>query len=330
MAASKRQRQPNTANRQASAAGQPTISVRAERTEQSLAAERQALMMRRARLAGAIALPVVLILGLLLYFRPFARPSADAPASAAPLVQPTAAAAPLVQPTAAAAPLVQPTATAAAQPQPTAAPAAAVQQPAAGAIACEAIAGAPVFSGATCVKHDLDNDDGVIKAENSYTTATAADEVRRFYEDAFAKNGWAVQEFEYDITLGARRLKIQADTDQGASGVFTKIKLTEYGAPAGARTTCAAIEGLPVFTNATCADFDTDTEDGVLKAENSYTTSASPEEVHRFYASALAQNGWAGQDFTYEIAQGARALKVTVDTETAAGGAMTEIKIGEK
>ena len=58
MSTPKRQRQPDQA-RPVSTAGQPTISVRAEQTAQSLAAERQALTARRAKLAGAVALPVV-------------------------------------------------------------------------------------------------------------------------------------------------------------------------------------------------------------------------------------------------------------------------------
>ncbi|HET9916124.1 MAG TPA: hypothetical protein VFQ89_03375, partial [Candidatus Binatia bacterium] len=241
-----------------------------------MAAERQAMTMRRAKIAGAIGIPIVLLLGALLVFRPFSQPATEAvapvaaaqptAASAAAIAQPSAAAIVQPQPTTAAAAAVaaQPTA---AQPQASAVPAAVAPQPATGAVACEAIAGVPVFNGAVCVDRDLDQDNGVIKAQNKYSTTANADDLRRFYEDAFAKAGWAVQEFNYDITIGARRLKIQAEADQGVNGPITKIKLIEYGAPAGARTSCVAIDGLPAFANATCSDFDTDTDNGVFKAE---------------------------------------------------------------
>src|SRR5688572_20958473 len=122
MAATKRQRQ-HTANQPAagqpplSTAGHPTISVRAERSAESLAAERRAMTMRRAKLAGAVAIPIILIAALLLFFRPFDRPASDGvtqvPATAAPAAQalPTAApaaAAPAAQATAA--PIAQATA----------------------------------------------------------------------------------------------------------------------------------------------------------------------------------------------------------------------------
>jgi hypothetical protein len=343
MATPKRQRQPNSASHPANSAGHPTISVRAERTAESLAAERQAMMMQRAKVAGAIGVPIILLLGLLVYFRPFSGPATEAVAPAAPAqataapaaaaVQPTAAAIVPPQPTAApaaAAPIVQPTAAAAAQPQATAVPAAAAPQPATGAVACEAIAGVPVYTGAVCLKHDLDHDNGVIKAENSYSTTANADDLRRFYEGTFAKDGWTVQEFDYDITVGTRRLKIQAESDKGANGPVTKLKLTEYGASAGARTSCVAIDGLPTFANATCSDFDTDVDNGVLKAQNTYITTASAQEVYSFYSGTLQQNNWAGQDFSYEVAQAARVLKIVIDTEVGASGTVTELKIGEK
>jgi hypothetical protein len=334
--ATKRQH-PQSANKPATAAagkpptssaGHPTISVRAERTAQSLADERSAMTMRRAKLAGAVAVPAVLVAGLLLFFRPFAQPTA------APAVQalPTAAPAAQALPTAAlAAPAAQalPTAVPTAQTLPSAAPAVAAPQPAA-APACEAIAGLPVFASATCVERDVDSDDGALKAKNTYTAAAAADNVRRFYEDAFTSGGWALQEFSYEVNLGARHLHVQVEIDQGVSGPLTKIKLSERGAAAGARTTCTAIDGLPSYPGAACQEFDTDQDDGVLKVENSYTTSASPEEVRRFYADAFASNGWAGHDFAYEVAQGQRRLQIDVEAQAVASGALTEMQIAEK
>jgi hypothetical protein len=68
----------------------------------------------------------------------------------------------------------------------------------------------------------------------------------------------------------------------------------------------------------------------VTKAENTYTTSATPEDVRRFYEDSLKQNGWAGQDFTYEVAQGQRRLQVEVEAKVEPSGAFTELKISEK
>jgi hypothetical protein len=334
MATTKRQRQQTTTKPAAgqpaiSTAGQPTISVRAERTAQSLAAERTALVIRRAKVAGAVAIPVVLIAGLLIFFRPFARLSAGDTAQ-----PPAAPAAPAAQAQPTAAPAVQPTAAPAVQPLPTAVPQPAAPQPAAaptsGAPACDMIAGLPVFANATCVKRDVDSDDGVLKAENTYASVAAADDIRRFYEGAFASGSWALEEFGYEVNLGARRLNVQVETEQGVNGPFTKIKLTERGAAAGARTTCTPIDGLPAYSGAACSDFDIDQDDGVLKVENSYTTSASPEDVRRFYADAFAKNSWVGQDFTYKVMQGQRRLQVEVETQTEAGVAPTKIKVSEK
>jgi hypothetical protein len=340
MAATKRQRQ-DTANKPASGqppistAGHPTISVRAERSVESLAAERSAMTMRRAKVAAAVAIPIILVAGLLLFFRPFDRPVGDgvtqAPATAAPAAQalPTAAPAVVAPPAqATAAPIAQATAAPAAQALPTAAPAVVAPQPAA--LNCDLIAGLPVFASATCIEHDTDTDNGLLKAENTYTSVASADEVRRFYEGAFASGGWTLQEFSYEVNLGTRRLSVQVEIEQGASGPFTKLTLTERGAAAGARTTCSAVEGLPAYSGATCSDFDVDQDDGVLKVENTYTTSASPEQIRSFYADTFAKNGWAGQDFAYEVAQGQQRLQVDVEAQTGAGVPPTEIKIAEQ
>jgi hypothetical protein len=337
MAATKRQRQ-QTGNKPAasqppvSTAGQPTISVRADRTAESLAGERRAMTMRRARVAGAIAVPIILIAAVLLVLRPFDRRSTDgitqAPATVAPAVQPAATAAPAAAAPTAAAPVAQATAVPAVQPAATTAPAAVAPQ--AAAPVCDAIAGLPVFTSAICAKHDTDTDDGVLKAENTYTSSAVADEVRRFYESAFSAGGWILQEFSYEVNQAARRLNVQVEAEQGVNGPFTKITLTERGAAAGTRTSCSAIEGLPAYAGSTCSDFEVDQDDGVLKVENTYTTSASPEEVRRFYADTFAKNSWAGHDFAYEIVQGQRRLKVDVETQLGAGASATEIKIAEQ
>jgi hypothetical protein len=262
-----------------------------------------------------------------------AQPAAAQPAAAQPIAeQPVATA----QPAATAQPVAEQPAAAqavAATAQP-AAPVVATAQPAAAApaasLTCNAIAGLPLFGGATCIDQDTDHDDGVTKLKNTYTAGASADEIRRFYESAFASNGWTLGDFQYDINQGQRRAKIDVDTDQGAGGVVTQVRLTEYLAAAPTGTTCAPIAGLPAFPNAACIKFKIDEDDGVFKAEHTYSTTASPEEVRRFYEGALAQNSWVGPDFQYELQQGLRRLQVDVETKQGAQGSFTEFSIAEK
>jgi hypothetical protein len=236
MATGKRQRH--------NSAGKPTISVSAERTVQSLAGERKALLIRRATLIGAVGLPLILVAAILLLFQPFARPSA---VDAVPAVQANPTSAPIAQPIGAPAVQANPTAAPAAQPttapalQATSAPiAVGIPQPASApgsaTPACDAIAGLPVYAGVVCVKHDPENDDGVIKIENTYTSAASADDVRRFFESAFAANGWVLAEsshdaedvaWKYTVTQGQRRLKVEVETKAGPSGAFTKLTIAE-------------------------------------------------------------------------------------------------------
>ena len=254
---------------------------------------------------------------------PTAAPSAPtaAPAAAAPTAAP-AAAAPTAAP-AAAAPTAAPAAAA-----PTAAPAAVVAAPIAP-VSCSAIAGLPVFAGANCVKQDSDLEDGLTTLKNSYTAAASPDEVRRFYEGAFAQGGWAADGFAYTIQLGQRRLKIDVETDQQGAATITKVKLTERGpaAATAAGATCQPIADLPAYTGATCLERDVDANDSEVK--DTYSTSASPGQVMSFYADVLAKNGWATQSSTHDVRQGTRRLQVEADAQDGQVG-VTELKIEEK
>lgn len=313
------------------------------RTEQSLAAERMAMRTRTIGIAAGLGV-LLIVGGLLAFFQPWA----PAQPVAVPTEQPTAV--PTAQPTAAPA---QPTAApAAAQPTavPTAAPAAqptaipATAQPAApvaaqptavpqaGApVTCNAIAGLPVFADAVCIEQDTDQDNGVLKLENTYATSASPDDVRRFYEGAFPQNGWTLQEFTYDVNLGQRQLTINVKAQQGPTGVFTRLNMSEDGAPAtAAPNACNAIAGLPVFPNATCVDFDLDNDNGIVKTDNTYTIAASPEEVRAFYDQALAQNGWTPQEFTHDIIQGLRRLQVAGDVQPGPAGTFTRLTIAER
>jgi hypothetical protein len=317
----------------------PTISVAASplrdpaadtRLPASPAAERAAMAQRRNIIVAGVSL-----LALLIAFLAYRSLASDTPAAPIPAAVPTTAAqpatvataAPIAAPAAPAAPAVAPTAAVVAAP---AAPAVPTTAPSA-AINCPTIAGLPLFDGATCIKQDSDLDDGVTKLENTYLVGATADETRRFYEAAFASNGWTLGDFKYDITTGQRRASVDVDTDQGPSGaVITTVRLTEYLAAAPTGTTCAPIAGLPSFPNATCAEFDIDQDDGVFKAEHSYTTSATPDQIRSFYATALADNGWTGPDFQYDVQQGTRSMQVDVETKPGAQGNATELRIAEK
>src|SRR5438093_460177 len=215
----------NTKRKLANSAGQPTMSVRAERTAQSLADERGALR-RRIILIGVPGLVLMLLVGGLLYScgsQPASSSSSAAEASTT------------------AAPAVQATPVPAVQPIATAAPVAANTQPTNGAltsggIICPDIAGLPIYTNATCIAHDSDQDDGVTKNENTYLTTASVDEVRRFFEGAFTQNGWTVAEskhdaednsWSYSITQAQRRLKVEIEPTQGTNGTVTRMTIAE-------------------------------------------------------------------------------------------------------
>lgn len=321
----------------------PTISVTASpprepaagtRSPDSPAAERAAMVQRRNLIIAGVSL-----LALLIAFLAYRSLAPETPAAPIPAAIPTIPAQPATVATAAAvaapaapiaAPATAPTAAAVAAPAaPIAAPAVPATAPGA-AISCPTIAGLPLFDSATCTEQKSDQDDGVTKLENTYTVGATADEIRRFYEGAFASNGWTLGDFKYDISAGQRRASVDVDTDQEPSGGVTTMRLTEYLAAAPTGTTCAPIAGLPTFPNATCAKFDIDQDDGVFKAEHSYTTSASPEQIRSFYATALAENGWTGPDFQYDLQQGLRRLQLDLETKQGPQGSFTELRITEK
>jgi hypothetical protein len=299
----------------------PPSSATAASPSPSPAAERATFVRRRAlALAGIVLIAAV---AAFLANRAFTSPAASTPAPVFPAA--TAAPTPTARPT--------PAATAApvgvANPTATPAPQAGVVAPSSG-IACSEIAGLPVFAGATCTDQDRDSDDGVVKLENTYVAAAPADEVRRFYEGAFGQNGWTLGKFKYDLNLGQRRVQIEVETEQQPNGTITTVQLTEHGASAPAGTTCAPIAGLPALPNATCIKFDTDQDDGVFKTKNTYSTTASPENVWHLYESALTQSGWAGQEFQYNLQQGLKRIELNVEAQQEVSGNVTKFKIAEK
>lgn len=103
-------------------------------------------------------------------------------------------------------------------------------------IDCAAIEGLPVIEQSTCIEQKRDTDDGVVKLENTYVTATAADDVRRIFEQAFQQNGWQTHEskfdsedltWNYEVAQGARRVDLKVETEQNDTGTFTRIKIEE-------------------------------------------------------------------------------------------------------
>jgi hypothetical protein len=337
----------NTQRKQTDSVGQPTISIRAERSAESLSAERTALRRRRMLIIGVPGMALVLLVSGLFYAcgsQPSSSSSSTAEASTT------------------AAPAVQATAVPAAQSLATAAPAAASTQPANGAqtgggITCPAIAGLPIYANATCIKHDTDQDDGVIKNKNTYVTTAATEDVRRFFEGAFTQNGWTVAEskqhtedssWEYTITQAQRRLKVEVEAEQEAGSIATQFTVKELSPnqvanatpePANSATACTVIAGLPSYANATCIKHDSDQDDGVIKNENTYVTNAAVDEVRRFFEGAFAQNGWAiteskhdteDNSWSYSVTQAQRRLKVEIEPAQGANGTVTRMTIAEK
>ena len=261
MASNKRARRnsssrPDQANAQhnpapATPAVGPTISVTASplrdsaastRSPTSPVAERAAMAQRRNLIIAGAGL-----LALLIAFLAYRSLTFEPPTAATPAVVPTAAA-PTAIAALIAAPISAPTAAAAGiptlrqaqgEPQggapaiPTAAAAAAPALPTAAAAApaapttCTTIAGLPVFAGATCIDQDTDQDDGVTKLENTYTSTATADEFRRFYETALAQNGWIGPDFQYDLQQGLRRMQVDVETKPGAQGNVTELRIAE-------------------------------------------------------------------------------------------------------
>ena len=335
----------NKQRKQTVSARQPTISVRAERSAQSLATERTALLKRRMLIIGVPGLALVLLVSGLMYACG-SQTSSSAPVAEIPTAVPAA----------------QATATPAAQSSATAAPLAATTQPASGAQSaglstCPEIAGLPLYANATCIAQETDQDDGVTKHENTYVTTAAADDVRRFFEGAFGQNSWIVVEskqdvedssWEYTVTQAQRRLKIEVEAEQEAGSAPTRFTIKELSPVAainatpgaGSSTTaCTAIADLPVYANATCIKHDIDQDDGVTKNENTYVTTAAVDDVRRFFEGTFTQNGWTVAEFkhdvednawSYSLTQGLRRLKIEIEPTQGANGTVSRITIAEK
>jgi hypothetical protein len=103
-----------------------------------------------------------------------------------------------------------------------------------GPTACTAIADMPAYPAATCRKHKTEQDDGVTETTNSYVSADRADAVRLAFEQAFVKHGWTVvkaesdiedQEWDYTVTKGLRRIKIDVEAQEPDEGTGTKFSI---------------------------------------------------------------------------------------------------------
>ena len=102
--------------------------------------------------------------------------------------------------------------------------------------ACTAVADLPAYSPATCRKHTTELDDGVTETTNSYLTADRADAVRLAFEQTFTRNGWTVvkakhdledQEWDYTVTKGLRRVKVEVEAQEPDEGTGTEFSIEE-------------------------------------------------------------------------------------------------------
>jgi hypothetical protein len=102
--------------------------------------------------------------------------------------------------------------------------------------ACTAVADLPAYASATCRKHETELDDGVTETTNSYVTADRADAVRLAFEQAFARNGWTIvkakhdlqdQEWDYTVTKGLRRVKVEVAAQEPDAGTGTEFSIKE-------------------------------------------------------------------------------------------------------
>jgi hypothetical protein len=226
-----------------------------------------------------------------------------------------------------------------------------------GSMVCPVIDGLPIYANAVCIAQDIDQDNGVTKHENTYRTTASADEVRRFFESAFSQNGWTVAEskqqtedssWEYTLIQAQRRLKVEVETEQEGGSAATTFHIKELSpltaataAPGGqqATITCPAITGLPIYANAACIKHDTDQDDGIIKNQNTYVTSATADDVQRFYAGAFGQNGWTTAEskhdveenaWSYTLVQAQRRVKLEIEPRQGTTGMVTRITIEEK
>jgi hypothetical protein len=102
--------------------------------------------------------------------------------------------------------------------------------------ACTPTADLPAYPNATCIKHKVEQDDGVTETKNEFVTQDSADAARRAYEAAFGQHGWTVvesssdmedQEWEYTVTKGTRRVEVKVERQEPDEGTGTALQITE-------------------------------------------------------------------------------------------------------
>jgi hypothetical protein len=102
--------------------------------------------------------------------------------------------------------------------------------------ACTPTADLPAYPNATCVKHEVEQDDDGTETKNEFVTQDTADTVRRSYEAAFSQHGWTVvessfdvedQEWEYTVTKGVRRVEVTVERQKPDEGTGTELQVTE-------------------------------------------------------------------------------------------------------
>ena len=101
---------------------------------------------------------------------------------------------------------------------------------------------------------------------------------------------------------------------------------------------CTATANLPLYSNATCLQHETELDDGAIETKNTYMTQDAIDTVRQAYEATFSQHGWTlvateydqeDQEWEYTVTRGQRRVEVTIEARQPTTGAETVIKIEE-
>jgi hypothetical protein len=102
--------------------------------------------------------------------------------------------------------------------------------------ACTAVANLPAYQPAICVKHEVEQDDGVTETESTYSVQATADTVRLYFENTLRQNGWTVvkskynarkPEWKYTALKDGRKVSVEVKTLSPQRGGGTEFSIEE-------------------------------------------------------------------------------------------------------